>query len=169
MVSVQEMWKWCQVPFSGRLVACPAPLVLMSATSSTTSSIVRMDGTSKEKLWDEALATYRGGRKTPDTVYQQLQADVYDYRKKHERRIASIPEKIKAALSAVHGITYDSEVIEKEVGQVFGREYEADVKEWFESMSLLEKSGLTSEEVIAILLQEPIHYSLLRSNTSQLA
>ncbi len=111
----------------------------------------------EEKLWDEVLALYRGGRKRAEDVYKNLQGEVYDYRERHKVRISKVSEWVQKHLSEISEITVETKYIEKEIDNVFGSEYEADLQKWLSAITVLENKGYSSDEVIAFLFQEPIH------------
>ena len=110
----------------------------------------------EEKLWDEILALYRGGRKRADDLYKNLQGEVYNYRERHKGRIAGIPARTQKELSNATVVTELAE-IQKEVDIIFGEEYDADLSKWLNAIIILEAKGYSSDEVISFLLQEPIH------------
>lgn len=111
----------------------------------------------EEKLWDEILALYKGGRKNADDLLKNLQGEVYNYRERYKGRISQIPEKIEDGLSKISTIEIDLDKIKEEVGAVFGKDYETDLQKWLHAITILEGKGYNSDEVIAFLFQEPIH------------
>ncbi len=128
------------------------------STNHLISSLIKLERVFiEDKLWDEVLALYRGGRKRADDLYKNLQADVYNYRERHKDRIAEIPDKVYKKISKIQGVATSLEDIKIKTDKLFGKGYESDLQKWLNVISVLESKGYNSDEVIAYLCQEPIH------------
>jgi len=124
---------------------------------------------------DEILAHYKEGRSTEETLRNLTESKLYDYAEQYKTRIAEIPALVKKELAKevsevfyqnVEGLETAFDVQELEIEEadvqshiesVFKVEYKADLKNWLDSISVLEQKGYTKDEIVALLYQEPIN------------
>jgi len=117
---------------------------------------------------DEILAYYKDGTQVQDILEIILGSDLYNFRKNQPwiglQTVGVVKDHVEGFLNRSHNLGLnekrfrirDSD-IKKQVNRVFGEEYRKDLKIWVEAISILEKKGLTREEILNLLYQEPVN------------
>ncbi|TSC73950.1 MAG: Uncharacterized protein G01um101444_417 [Parcubacteria group bacterium Gr01-1014_44] len=125
---------------------------------------------------DEILAYYKEGRGTEETLRILTESKLYDYAEQYKTRIAEIPALVKKELEKevsevfyqnvedfqtavdVQALEIEESDVQPHIDSVFKEEYKADLKNWLDSISVLEQKGYTKDEIVALLYQEPINF-----------
>ena len=124
---------------------------------------------------DEILAHYKEGRSTEEILQNLTKSRLYDYAEQYKTRIAEIPALVKKELEKevsevfyqnaedfqtavdVQALEIEESDVQPHIESVFKEEYKADLKDWLDSISVLEQKGYTKDEIVALLYQEPIN------------
>jgi hypothetical protein len=124
---------------------------------------------------DEILAHLKEGRDPEAILDSLLKFKGYDYVEIFKSKIEQIPESVKAQLQKevsevfykkvdgddmainAQALEIEDSDVQSHIDSVFKDEYKDDLKEWLDSVSVLEKKGYSRSEVVALLYQEPIN------------
>src|SRR3989344_998383 len=124
---------------------------------------------------DEILAHYKEGRSTEETLQNLTELKSYDYVEQYKDSIAKIPKEVKEYLEGwvsevfyqdvkrsqtafdAKALKIEESEVQPHIESVFNEEYKADLKDWLNSISALEKKGYLKDEIVFLLYQEPIN------------
>lgn len=112
----------------------------------------------EEKVWDETIALYRGGRKRAKDLYREfIKHAVYDYPKRYKERIAGISRQVQYDIKEGLNIDVSRDDIQIYIDKIFGEQYRSDLEQWLNAIAILEGKGYSSDKVMLFLYQEPVY------------